>query len=335
MKKYSVIIPVYKAEKTLRRCVDSLLRYDREDVEVILVNDGSPDKSGDICEWYKNNDKRILYVNKRNGGVSSARNAGLDVAEGKYVLFVDSDDFVTEDYFTTLDQLVAVDDIDLIQFSALIFDGNKFEKLAYSPQVAVTPDEYISSICDAVCRKTINSPWSKIFKRSIIEQGKIRFDERVSIGEDKLFNIKYATLGQSYMVSDKCLYVVSTENVDSLSRNISADYSEQFEILNLEIKSTVNDANISDDFKKSLIRTVNFCNCRGIYHDAKLLHQNGEPWKKRMKILRDKCDEINSVDRDYPDTAYCRLIVFPVKHHICLIIDILAWLLVNGAVKRR
>ena len=93
--RYSVIIPVFNAEKTLRRCVDSLLDQERDDIEIILVNDGSKDGSLDICNAYQRGHSCVRVIDKENGGVSSARNAGLDAAKGTCVVFVDSDDYVS------------------------------------------------------------------------------------------------------------------------------------------------------------------------------------------------------------------------------------------------
>ena len=102
--KYSVIIPVYNAQKTLKRCLDSLLGQAREDVEIILINDGSSDRSGAIIEDYRNRYPNIRAVAQENSGVSAARNRGLDEAKGTYITFVDSDDYVSDDYFRVMDE---------------------------------------------------------------------------------------------------------------------------------------------------------------------------------------------------------------------------------------
>lgn len=102
MKKYSilsVIVPVYNVEKYLQECVDSILAQDVEDMEVILVDDGATDGSGKICNEYAEKDKRVTVIHKENGGVSTARNAGLDIARGKYITFVDSDDYLLPNTF--------------------------------------------------------------------------------------------------------------------------------------------------------------------------------------------------------------------------------------------
>ena len=103
-RKYSVIIPAYNAEKTIERCLDSILCYDRDDIEILIINDGSSDRTEDICKSYSSSEDRIRYYYKPNGGVSSARNMGLSLAKGIYILFIDSDDFLCGDVFSLADR---------------------------------------------------------------------------------------------------------------------------------------------------------------------------------------------------------------------------------------
>ncbi len=119
--KISVIVPAYNAEKTLHRCVDSILAQTFEDFELILVDDGSKDSSGRICDEYAAKDSRIRVVHKSNGGVSSARNAGLDIASGEYVAFIDSDDYIDNDYLLSFTRYNA----DLIVSGAKTISNNK------------------------------------------------------------------------------------------------------------------------------------------------------------------------------------------------------------------
>ena len=98
----SVIIPVYKVELYLRECIDSVLAQTYQNLEVILVDDGSPDQCGSICEQYAEKDNRVCVIHKENGGLSDARNAGIDVAKGEYIGFVDSDDWVAPDMYECL-----------------------------------------------------------------------------------------------------------------------------------------------------------------------------------------------------------------------------------------
>ncbi|HEY8803664.1 MAG TPA: glycosyltransferase, partial [Clostridium sp.] len=98
----SIIVPIYKVEVYIRNCVDSILNQTYKNLEIILVDDGSPDNCGNICEEYSSKDKRIKVIHKKNGGLSSARNAGLDIASGEYIGFIDSDDWIEGDMYESL-----------------------------------------------------------------------------------------------------------------------------------------------------------------------------------------------------------------------------------------
>ena len=172
--KFSVIIPVYNAEKTLRRCVDSLLKQNYADAEIILVNDGSKDDSGHICEEYAEHNMNVRYISQQNGGVSSARNAGLDAARGEYVLFVDSDDYVTEEFFSCIEQTVQTECSDYVQFSGCFDNGREKENCVRSHLSAHSREELMPHIVNAICRKKINSPWANLYRRDIIEAHRIR-----------------------------------------------------------------------------------------------------------------------------------------------------------------
>lgn len=109
----SVIIPIYKVEKYLHKCVDSILKQTYRNIEIILVDDGSPDNCGNICDEYASKDKRIIVIHKKNGGLSDARNVGLKVCTGEYITFIDSDDYVLKDYCQTLFDLLTINNADV------------------------------------------------------------------------------------------------------------------------------------------------------------------------------------------------------------------------------
>ena len=120
----SVIVPVYKVEKYLNRCVNSILNQTYKDLEVILVDDGSPDSCPEICDGYAQKDKRVKVIHKENGGQGSARNSGLDVARGEYILFVDSDDYIAKNLIEITLQKAERFDADMVIFDYASVDEN-------------------------------------------------------------------------------------------------------------------------------------------------------------------------------------------------------------------
>ena len=240
--KYSVIVPVYNAERTLRRCVDSLLAERYPDMELILVNDGSKDASLKICRDYADRFENVRVIDKENGGVSTARNAGLDAAGGSFVLFVDSDDFVMPGFFLTIDQIQSSSNADFIQFSYCFDDSSQIRESRLGPLIVSTRKEIIPLIVNAICRKTLNSPWAKLYKRDLLEAHHIRFPVGASVAEDRVFNIHYSFYIQSYVVSEEVLYVVDTGNENSLTRGRHADLQRQFDITDEYFYQALNDA---------------------------------------------------------------------------------------------
>lgn len=327
--KYSVIIPIYNAEKTIRRCVDSLLTDRYADAEIILVNDGSKDRSGEICSEYAEKERNIRYIEKENGGVSTARNAGLDAASGELILFVDSDDYVSPSIFSVIDRTCADMPVDFIQFSYRFDDGINQWARPKKAFIARDRKTLMPYIVDAICRKTINAPWAKLYKRELIEANHIRFPVGVSVAEDRVFNIAYSFYIQSYAVSNQVLYVVNTENEHSLSRKRHTDLQQQFVVADEFFSRTLAQAPLSAQERESYRRAVNFGKCRSVYHDAKLLIQDHAGWFFRQKCLGQLCREINRKHMKYPNTRYCRWITLPVRLRLTPIIDAIAWKLTN------
>lgn len=175
----SVIVPVYNVEKYLRRCVDSILSQSQQDFELLLIDDGSKDESGDICDEYAAKDLRIKVFHKTNGGVSSARNLGLDNAQGEWVAFVDADDDVEEEYLSIREQF---DDSDVVNKPYLTIYEDKTE-MSLDHGIVTLNDR--DSIFRYYVRKRNNALWDKLIKRKLI--GGKRFNTKVTIGEDLLF----------------------------------------------------------------------------------------------------------------------------------------------------
>lgn len=203
----SIIIPVYNVEKYLKKCVDSILSQSFTKFELILVDDGSTDNSPQICDEYTSKDNRVHVLHKKNGGVSAARNDGLDVAQGEYVSFIDSDDWVEEDYLQTL---LNYNEFDIVFFShRLIYEDGYSSKFLFQEKEADT-----RNIWNVITFLKKNSTewnfygytWNKIFRRAIIEKYKVRFVEGLRVSEDEVFTLDYCTHACSIKVLPICLY---------------------------------------------------------------------------------------------------------------------------------
>lgn len=185
----SVVIPIYNRESTLQKCVDSVLAQTYKNIEVILVNDGSTDRSGDICRRYEQIDPRVKVISKENGGLSSARNAGIDKSCGEYIFFIDSDDWIDSDTLEVLLKTALLKDTDVTGCCAYFNYPNGTEKSRVSAQI---------DICDT--RSLIkwmleggidaNSACGKLFKKSLFEN--LRFDESCDFCEDDEFSFRMA-----------------------------------------------------------------------------------------------------------------------------------------------
>lgn len=204
----SVILPVYNSEKTLERCIDSILRQTYTQYEIIVVNDGSTDSSKAIIERYSESDNRIVSIEKANGGVGSARNIGIERAKGEYVCFVDSDDYVAATYIEELYNCItsAVTDLALCLISRSE-DLVSHENTQY--------DENNSLIRSIINNDEHNAgPYNKLFKRDII--GNLRFAEDIYLGEDTLFCVEYAKKCKSAVRVNKVLYFYDVPTSTSL-----------------------------------------------------------------------------------------------------------------------
>lgn len=187
MVKLSIIIPIYKAEKYIHKCVDSVLQEAPTDSEIILVEDGSPDNCSSICDAYKMCDHRVKVIHKKNTGVSDSRNIGLDAAAGEYVFFIDSDDYIDNKYFEKLFEKKA--DLAIGSFVAFYEDLSQITPGLPSKTYA-SLSEYLEDF-HVYFPVIFNTVWGKLYRRDLIEQYHIRFPREISMGEDLLFNIEY------------------------------------------------------------------------------------------------------------------------------------------------
>ena len=198
----SVIIPVYKVEKYLRQCLDSILSQTFVDFELILVDDGSPDNSGKICDEYALIDNRIKVFHKGNSGVSSARNLGLLYSRGEWIFFSDSDDYLAKDCFERL--LNGVDDsIDLVESGYCETFDDHIESLELTTvPTSLSSKEFISLFYfenNNLLPGYHGYPWNKIFRKRVIEENGLKFNKDISFKEDSLFITQFVCSMTGYV----------------------------------------------------------------------------------------------------------------------------------------
>lgn len=195
-KKVSIIVPLYNAAKFAKRCIESVLIQSYGNYELILIDDGSKDKTGEICDEYAAKDARIRVVHKENGGVSSARNKGLSIANGEWITFLDADDWLEPNFLRIIQDDSIDESIDWVfaQWRTIWNNGYpSFFNEEYIGQSYKNWDD-IKTIWNKIANIDIcRCPWGKFFKRSIIEDNNLRFDTNLTYGEDTVFNYQYLT----------------------------------------------------------------------------------------------------------------------------------------------
>jgi glycosyltransferase involved in cell wall biosynthesis len=321
MMTFSLIVPVYNAQPTLRRCLDSIVNQPFSDYELLLINDGSADESGDICREYAGRYPAIRYFEKENGGVSSARNLGLGEARGEYILFVDSDDFVSEDYFTSISDALKNKATDLLMFGYRNFGGisKECDTGEFYENAALGIAERVSS---AMRQYLFSSLWSKVFKRQIIEQQNIRFANDLAIGEDFAFIFTYAMHIHSIAsVSDK-LYNVDISDGNSLSRKTRPYLTKQLMEVNRRMYAAYRAAEHSPEAARHYEEALSFMTYRSAYSCCKELLKFDISPKQRRREIRKICS-LYRQEKVKPVGWKCAAIALPVRLGLSIIIDLL------------
>lgn len=204
MDKISIIIPVFNAEKYIRETVASIVNQTYSNLEIILVNDGSTDSSYEVCEQIKATDSRIILINKENGGVSSARNAGLEVASGEYITFVDADDLLEADMYETLHNEAVYEDADIVSCAARVIQNGLTirEEYGTNKKYVMKKDEALMNFFK---QRIINiGIWCKLFRKHVITG--LIFENGKSMNEDKYFIFEALMKARTVVIVDIIKY---------------------------------------------------------------------------------------------------------------------------------
>lgn len=220
----SVIVPFYNAEKTITRTLCALKNQDMEDIEFILVDNGSTDRSANICREYVENDKRFVYVFESKRGVSIARNKGLDAAKGKYICFCDADDIPDKSMYRTLFEDISKTKSDMAMCNYYTERDNNHSSFPISAGKILSIEEirlqFIPAMFHSNNRESVvwGTVWRSIFKTSLIKNNSLYFDEKLTFAEDLCFILQYLIYVKSLVLEDKSLYYyVCNENSAMMS----------------------------------------------------------------------------------------------------------------------
>ena len=276
----SVIIPVYKVEKYVERCIQSVINQTYENLQIILVDDGSPDNCGKICDEYAKKDHRIEVIHKSNGGLSDARNAGIEVAKGEYVGFVDSDDYIEADMYEVLYNLLKQYNADVSICNFYTVSQGKIS--IKNADNGINEYNRIEILKEILLDRNIQSyAWNKLYKKEL-------FDEiKYPIGK------KYEDIGTTFFLLEKCNKVVVTgkseyyyiNRQDSIVNNVTettiTDYIElimqRYDYIEENIKEL---SSYNKDYLKRILKTAE--------KDIKSLNEVGDYTKKKYEELYNK-----------------------------------------------
>lgn len=212
--KLSVIIPVYNVEEYLKQCVESVLEQDYEPFELILVDDGSTDESGSICDYYKEKDKRVKVIHQHNQGHTIARQNGFGASDGEYIIFIDSDDWIEDKMFALMMEKTIKEETDIVQCGFKAAKGGiRTEAISpYEPGLyeksRLIEIIYPTMIYDKAkhCFGVAPNMWNKIFKRELVEKHIYRIDPRIRSGEDGLLTFACFIDAQRIYNMQECFY---------------------------------------------------------------------------------------------------------------------------------
>lgn len=296
MVKVSIVIPVYKVEKYLARCINSIQEQSLKDIEIILVDDGSPDECPEICDRYAKEDKRIKVVHKQNGGLSSARNAGMAVATGKYISFVDSDDTVSPDMYDKMVRIIEEQKVDFVMsdyirissngetylkstdISEGRYDKKKIISVIYPQLIMNSKIEYgpLLSVCQC------------LYNHDFLKKNEICFDEKVRWSEDNIFSaIVGCCVNSFYYMKNEGLYHYY-QNEDSITTGYRKECWNVYKTMNIHLHDyfdKIKDYDFSEQLKYHLI----YYSCNSIGQ----ISRSGEPIRKQIKMIAEIMNDVS------------------------------------------
>ena len=230
--KVSIVIPVYNCGMLIERCVKSILNQTFKDFELIIVNDGSKDDTAQKCDKLAAQDSRIRVFHNKNKGVSNARNTGMNNAKGRYIQFVDADDYIKPEMTEMLVDAMEREEADLVICGYTKFQDGKMKKIANGNYIYDLKNDSASHFFDLYNNWLINMPWNKLYKKSLIKK---KFNESMNLGEDLIFNLDYMLGVDKIAVMDYCGYEYLFVNGTSLAGTFNVNKLETSKFLHKRV----------------------------------------------------------------------------------------------------
>ena len=294
----SVIIPVYNVEEYLEQCLDSVINQNLRDIEIICVNDGSTDNSLNILEKFASKDKRVRIISKKNGGQASARNLGIRVANGEYIAFVDSDDFIKEDMFSKLYDAAENNDLDLAMCKVSLYDNisGKIDNNAWYYKLGVF-ENFNKKIFNHIdtyeftCNISV-TPYNKIYKSSLLKENDIQFPEGLIFEDEKFFYDVYLRAKKISVVDDFLYYYRVNRKGSTVDISKDNDYSDMVSIYKL-IRQTFKETGNYENYKVLLANRL-------IHLELSRFTQTSEKYKEHFfNIMKEDWSEVLNDDIIY------------------------------------
>ena len=240
-KTLSIIVPVYNTGEYLHRCIKSVLEQTLSDIEIILVDDGSLDKSGEICDEYAKKDERVKVIHKENEGASVARNVGISISCGEYVGFVDSDDWIEKNMYENMIKKAKETDAEIVMCDAVTKYDNKPDEPDTITQIKESCVLEKVDISPGLLLELSGSVWRCIYKLQFINDNKLKFQPHIAFSEDRIFNI------QALGYTSKCAYIKEAYynryiNKDSIVHKFHPDYFESIKEVHKYTNKALSDA---------------------------------------------------------------------------------------------
>lgn len=299
--KISIIVPIYKVEKYLNRCVQSLMHQTLQEIEIILINDESPDDCGKMCDEYAKQDKRIKVIHKKNEGLGLSRNVGINIAQGEYLAFIDSDDYIDKNAYEEMYNKAKTCNADICFCGVKFLDANQkernkivnpFTKDTFKREEVIEDVLYNMLQSKAKTEKAfsyleLGGVWKAIYKKEVFNQNDLRFcSERKFISEDYIFHLDYIPKSNCITFVSNAFYY-HCDNDTSLTKTYKSDRLEKNKVLYYELVRKAKKIGIYQDVRKGIssifIGSVRACIKQEISNDYKLAIDNIK------KICNDEC----------------------------------------------